>query len=399
MFKLILVICFLSCAFCCKSQTGRYVLRFQFRDVMFDTPAVLSIRHDGGISRMVINKPIKQWVLDSVIFYPQSVQVDLFPNCSKDEIAQLLAIVPSTKKGISTNFFLVDSMQCMAIQKDTLFLIHPNKLQVRYHKAAKEVGDRIESFNVKINNTLLQAYKLAGSQREKDSLKTLAEVLFKVNVARVNLDSTIFPLIENNLDNCLSFYGIINYLYVSRVLGMPIPKAKLIEMLQTMSAYLKEFSIWKELLNRLNALPTEKTLAGSRAPEFRDLYDTSGLPVCLKDFKRHIIFIDFWAAWCVPCKAQLPYLKKIYENLSTKNVVFLGISLDDNLKKWKNEIRRSALTWVQATDLKSISGLTVTEYNIITIPHNFLIDENGIIVKENIPIENLEGEIRKLQIK
>lgn len=399
MSKLLLLACFLVCWINGVAQSRKYVLEFHFNGVRIDTPSVLVIRHDGGISKILIDKPIKEWVLDSIIFHPQSVQVDFYTNCSKDEIRQLLSIGGSRKYHLSANIFLIDSVQSLAIRKDSLFLLKPNNLQIKYQKAREEVSDRIESFNEKTNNALLKAYRLAKTKYEKDSIKSLASALFKVNVARVNLDSTTFPLIENNLDNSLSFYAMNEYIRVSRILKLPIPVSAMKKMLQSMPSHLKKFPNWEALNNTLNVIDTVKTFVGGSAPEFMQLYDTSGKAVYLKDFRGNIIFIDFWASWCLPCLAQLPKIKNIYNEVKSQEIVFIGISLDNSLNAWKQEIIKSRLDWINVSDLKFTTGLTAVAYGITTIPHNILIDKNGTIVGENVPLESLENEIRKLQTK
>jgi thiol-disulfide isomerase/thioredoxin len=224
----------------------------------------------------------------------------------------------------------------------------------------------------------------------------MTEVLFKTNVARINLDSTLMPAIQNNLNNAISLYALGEYIRVARFLNFSIPIPTLKNLLGLMSPQQKKYKIWNKLNSTVNLLNPSTTLLGISAPELKDLRDTSGKNIYLKDFQGRVVFIDFWASWCVPCKNQLPQLKEIYQNLQGKEIVFLGISLDFNADNWKREIKNSGLGWVNVTDLKINDGSTSIEYNVSGIPHNFLIDKKGIIRGENIPLDELQSEIEKL---
>ena len=154
--------------------------------------------------------------------------------------------------------------------------------------------------------------------------------------------------------------------------------------------------MWTELYDNLEAIPDSKSLVGSSAPPFKDLRDTLGKEIHLRNFQNKLVFIDFWASWCVPCKKQLPQLKRIYENVRNNQVEFIGISLDYNSDDWKKEIKDSGLKWINVSDLKVNNGITTIMYNITTIPHNVLIDANGIVVAENIPLDKLELKINEI---
>jgi thiol-disulfide isomerase/thioredoxin len=83
------------------------------------------------------------------------------------------------------------------------------------------------------------------------------------------------------------------------------------------------------------------------------LPDTSGKTVSMKDFKGKVVFIDVWATWCGPCKAQFPFLREIEEEYhDNKDLVFVGISLDkaEVKQKWQAMIRKENLGGIQLLD-------------------------------------------------
>ena len=337
-----------------------------------------------------------KFVLDTSLSNPKPISIGYYINCSQKEIADLKTYGDTERPHPLLTFFMTESTTFLKVNRDTIQLLKPNLIQKRYKHLQNEINTRIDSFNYEIGDALFESFKHALNKKDKDSIKQVSENLFKINVARVNLDSSLLPVIRDNIDNSLSFYAIGEYMRVARILDLGIPKSQLKKFLDSMPSKLKKYSVWKELYDNLEAIPGSKSLIGSSAPPFKDLRDTLGKEIHLRNFQNKLVFIDFWASWCVPCKKQLPQLKRIYENVRNNQVEFIGISLDYNSDDWKKEIKDSGLKWINVSDLKVNNGITTILYNITTIPHNVLIDANGIVVAENIPLDKLELKINEI---
>ena len=67
--------------------------------------------------------------------------------------------------------------------------------------------------------------------------------------------------------------------------------------------------------------------------------------ISTKDFRGKILLIDFWASWCKPCINQFPNLEILNDEFKNKGLVVLGISLDEDIKKWKKSIEKHKLSW------------------------------------------------------
>ncbi|RFS23351.1 AhpC/TSA family protein [Chitinophaga silvatica] len=113
--------------------------------------------------------------------------------------------------------------------------------------------------------------------------------------------------------------------------------------------------------------------------------DVNGKKVSLADFKGKVVVVDVWATWCGPCKAELPYLMKLEEEMHGKDVVFLGSSVDEvkDKQKWLDFVKEKEMKGVQIFT-KGYSELTKL-YNIQGIPQFMVFDQKGNIVTIDAP--------------
>ncbi len=139
------------------------------------------------------------------------------------------------------------------------------------------------------------------------------------------------------------------------------------------------------------------TAVGKQAPDFTQS-DTSGHEVKLSDFNGKYVLLDFWASWCVPCRAESPHLLKVFNQYKDKGFTVLGVSLDQPNKKeaWLSAIHKDGLLWTQVSDLKGWDNAAAKQYDISAIPANILIDPNGKIVAKNLQGEDLENKLNEV---
>lgn len=122
-------------------------------------------------------------------------------------------------------------------------------------------------------------------------------------------------------------------------------------------------------------------LKGKPSPEF-DYENFKGGKTKLSDLKGKYIYIDLWATWCAPCRAEIPYLQKIEEKYHGKNIEFVSISIDkakDN-EKWKKFVTDKKLGGVQLFADKDWESEFVVNYGVDGIPRFILIDPKGNVV-------------------
>jgi len=112
--------------------------------------------------------------------------------------------------------------------------------------------------------------------------------------------------------------------------------------------------------------------------------------------KSKYTLIDFWASWCIPCRAQGRELIPIYNKYHAAGFNVLAISLDTDLAAWKKAISADGYTWSNLSDLKGFKSAMCKKYAITAIPRNFIINEKGVIIAKDLHGKALEKKIAEL---
>lgn len=157
---------------------------------------------------------------------------------------------------------------------------------------------------------------------------------------------------------------------------------------------------------KLNAFIAQKEAEarldiGREAPDFK-APKPNGEMISLKDIKGKVTIIDFWAAWCGPCRRENPNIVRIYEKYHEKGLEIIGVSLDgksnqpDPKQQWLKAIDDDGLPWHHVSNLMYFRDPVAELYNINAIPATFVLDENGIIVGKKLRGEALENKIAEL---
>jgi thiol-disulfide isomerase/thioredoxin len=125
-------------------------------------------------------------------------------------------------------------------------------------------------------------------------------------------------------------------------------------------------------------------MTGKPSPQF-DYENFKGGKTKLADLKGKYVYIDLWATWCAPCRAEIPYLQKVEEKYHGKNIEFVSISIDKekDREKWKNFVTDKSLGGVQLFADKDWQSEFVVNYGVMGIPRFILIDPQGNVVSSD----------------
>ena len=133
---------------------------------------------------------------------------------------------------------------------------------------------------------------------------------------------------------------------------------------------------------------------GTESPSFSNYENYNGSKSSLSDFKGKYVYIDVWATWCGPCKAEIPSLKKLESKYETKNIEFVSISVDDARRSgsmeqanndWRTMVNDKQLTGTQLFSGNGWQADFIKDYKIQFIPRFILIDPDGNIINPKAP--------------
>jgi thiol-disulfide isomerase/thioredoxin len=116
---------------------------------------------------------------------------------------------------------------------------------------------------------------------------------------------------------------------------------------------------------------------GNEVPDF-EFTDFNGKKHKLSEFRGKYLLLDFWAAWCGPCRRELPYQKTAYSHFQERGFEILGMNNDEDPSQIKEWLKKNGLSWQQAT-MTSIKDLEI-RYRIHLFPTSLLLGPDGKVV-------------------
>jgi len=141
--------------------------------------------------------------------------------------------------------------------------------------------------------------------------------------------------------------------------------------------------------------PERRLVVGKTIPDFK-LVNTEGDTIGTIDYRGKLLFIDFWATWCLPCRNEFPELIIIGEQFRSDNFIILGVSLDDNTDNWIKTIKKDNLLWENVIDTTSLDGEIAKNYGIFEIPRNVLVNEKGVVIAMNLRPSELKAMLKEI---
>ena len=139
----------------------------------------------------------------------------------------------------------------------------------------------------------------------------------------------------------------------------------------------------------------KNTSIGAIAPDFIGP-DPEGNEVILSGVRGKVTLIDFWAAWCKPCRAENPNIRRVYQKYKDQGFTIVGVSLDKESQDWTAAIEQDGLEWNHVSNLMVWQDPIAQLYNVSAIPAAFLLDEKGKIVGKDLRGPDLENAVSAL---
>ena len=242
----------------------------------------------------------------------------------------------------------------------------------------QRMSDSTMVIGKEINNIAEKVFANEKATQEEQQ-KAMAQI-DKLNLrhAKVVLDFT-----ERNIKNELGYFLLT--MFPEEV----IPNKDRLRLIKMMPAELRQRSAIKEIEQQIgNASKTEE---GAVIEDFT-MPSIEGAPMSIMSEvrKNKITVLDFWASWCGPCRQETPLMVEIYKKYKDKGLGFVGISLDEDGDAWKQATDQLGIVWPQMSDLKGWENAAAQMFNITSIPHTIVVDQQGKILRRGLRGEQLE---------
>jgi peroxiredoxin len=118
-----------------------------------------------------------------------------------------------------------------------------------------------------------------------------------------------------------------------------------------------------------------------------NLKDLNGNELSLSDLKGKKVFLNFWATWCPPCKAEMPEIERLYQETKDSDLVIVSVEIGEPLNTVKSFIDSNKYNFKVLIDPDQS---VATKYNITSIPTSYFIDKDGIIVSKHVGDMNID---------
>ena len=264
-----------------------------------------------------------------------------------------------------------DSLQFAKI-KGTL----QNDLFSDFLEASRELAGKAQTMN--------RDMREAATIRDTAVMQSLREEYFELQEEAKNFEINFAKDHPNALISAL--------IIAKAQIMKALPEDKIKEMYEVLAPEIKETSVGKKIQDNLEN--GAKTSVGSRAPNF-SAPTPSGEELALNDVLGKATILDFWAAWCRPCRAENPNVVRIYDKYKEKGLSILGVSLDRRAEDWKKAIADDGLEWHHVSNVQYFDEIAKL-YNVNAIPATFILDENGVIVAKDLRGSALEAKIAEM---
>ena len=248
-----------------------------------------------------------------------------------------------------------------------------------YFAAVNEIMENMQSQI----NSMNADYMKARADGDTEAM-TKIEERYK-QIERENSDK-IKSKIKEMGTSLAAFYAV-NYLDAEKEFAFLKELADTFRQQRPNSRYTQQF------VEQINAL--SKLAIGMPAPDIA-LPNPEGDTVRLSSLRGNYVMIDFWAAWCKPCRMENPNVVRLYDEYKDKGFEIYGVSLDRTKDAWVDAIAQDELTWKHVSDLQYFNSEAASLYNINAIPATVLLDKEGKIIAKNLRGQALEEKLAEI---
>ena len=136
-------------------------------------------------------------------------------------------------------------------------------------------------------------------------------------------------------------------------------------------------------VQKVNSIPVTVSDSSFNLPiEDKDGQKTT-LKTIIEQSKGSVVYVDFWASWCAPCRAEMPSSRQLQKQFSGQGITFLFLSTDTNRNAWLEAIKEEAETMLSSYRILDLNHPFLKELRLDSIPRYIIFDADGDLVDIN----------------
>ena len=265
-----------------------------------------------------------------------------------------------------------------SISKSKVYGTKSNDDFIKYKSETKLLVDDMNNISYEAQDAIMTGDVSTAMELEKEYNSKEREVMLYE-----------WDFIIDNLDSYMSALLLEVFMIENKV-----NKDSIIDVYESFSNRIKVSDVGKNIADLLSQYenPIE---VGETAPDFT-APSINGSDVTLSEevSKNNVTLLDFWAAWCRPCRVENPNLVRLYKSYNKDGFDIIGVSLDRTKEQWEQAVEDDNLLWTQVSNLNFWNDPIARRYSIRAIPQSFLINKEGIVIGKNLRGNDLEESIK-----
>lgn len=251
---------------------------------------------------------------------------------------------------------------------------------IKYKSETKSLVDVMNNISSEAQNAIMNGDVVTAMELEKEYNSKEREVMLYE-----------WDFIVDNLDSYMSALLLEVFMIENKV-----NKDSIIDVYESFSNRIKVSDVGKNIADLLSQFedPIE---VGEIAPDFT-APSIDGPDVTLSNelVNNKVTLLDFWAAWCRPCRIENPNLVRLHKKYKDAGFDIIGVSLDRTREQWEQAVIDDNLPWTQVSNLNFWNDPVARRYSIRAIPQSYLLNKDGLVMGKNLRGQELEDRILSL---
>ena len=265
-----------------------------------------------------------------------------------------------------------------SITKSRVFGSKSNDDFIKYKLETKSLVNDMNSISFAAQDAIMSGDIETAAELEKDYNKIQQKVLLYE-----------WDFITDNLDSYMS--GLLLEVFM---VENKVNKDSIIDVYESFSNRIKVSDVGKNIADLLIQY-SDPIDIGETAPDFTGpSLNGSNITLSEELSKHSVTLLDFWAAWCRPCRIENPNLVRLYKSYNDSGFNIIGVSLDRTQEQWEQAVEDDNLLWTQISNLNFWNDPIARRYSIRSIPQSYLINSDGLVIGKNLKGNDLEEKIK-----